>query len=467
MMIEYKGVKKKHKSLAVQPAKAKERVRQSVNLLFDRISVKLAILTRRDILFWCVWLLSTLVFFYLTFGNIRRITVVLGFIVLDLTILSYVIAYLGLYISLGWIFYIVAGFIFSFKKPEQHKPFNPHEPMVSVLIAARNEEKVIKNLLEDLRRQTYKNWEAIVVAHNCTDKTYEVASSIKDDRIKVIKYDGPYGKPVALNYGVKYVRGDIVVVFDADARIESDFLEKLVPYFQKYDAVQVRIESSNSKVNILTALTDLEWVVFTDSVERSGSGFHLFALLGGTGQAIKYSALKDVGFWDEKILVEDYDLSLRLLEKKYKIGYAHDVAVYDEKPCKWSSFFKQRARWMRGNFQILRKYVPRLHKIPQMWHILLSHLSVALNYYGYGLAVLYMLGATYQSFYFPFWIWLWLFNVFMIGLRSLKERGLRGLFFLPLLILFSYHWLVVCWYVPKIKSWRESKTEHFGQFCPI
>ena len=95
-----------------------------------------------------------------------------------------------------------------------------------------------------------------------------------------------------------------------------------MPYFQKYDAVQTRIEASNSKINIITTLTDLEYAAFTDSVQRSASGLDLFALLGGTGQTIKYSALKDVGFWDEKMLVEDYDLSLKLLEKKYKIGRA-------------------------------------------------------------------------------------------------------------------------------------------------
>ena len=434
-----------------------------VNSSLGKVLVKFGILTRKDFLFGCFWFLSSLFFFYLTFGNIKPVTIVLSFVTLDLTVLSYFISYLSMYISLGWIFYLVAGFMFSFKKPEKFKPFNPHAPVVSVLIAARNEENVIKNLLEDLKKQTYQDWEAIVVAHNCTDGTFEAAKSVKDDRIKVLEFNGAYGKPVALNYGVKYAKGDIVVVFDADARIDSDFLEKLVPYFQKYDAVQTFVKASNSKVNILTALTDLEWVTFTDSVEWSASGLDLFALLGGTGQAIKYSALKDVGFWDEKMLVEDYDLSLKLLEKKYKIGYAPNVKVYDEKPCKWSSFFKQRARWLRGDFQILRKYLPKLHKIPHVWHILLSHLSVALCYYGFGLTILYMLGVTYYSFYFPFWIWLWLFNVIIIGLRTLKEKGFKGLLFLPLLILFNYHWLVVCWYVPKVKSWKDSKTEHFGQ----
>jgi len=197
----------------------------NLKVLF-KIVEKCGILTRKDFLFGCFWFISSLFFFYLTFGNIKPVTLVLSFVTLDLTFLSYFISYLSMYISLGWIFYLVAGFVFSFKKPEKFKPFNPHVPVVSVLIAARNEENVIKNLLEDLRKQTYQDWEAIVVAHNCTDGTFEAANSVKDDRIKVLEFNGAYGKPVALNYGVKYVKGDIVVVFDADARIDSDFLEK-------------------------------------------------------------------------------------------------------------------------------------------------------------------------------------------------------------------------------------------------
>jgi cellulose synthase/poly-beta-1,6-N-acetylglucosamine synthase-like glycosyltransferase len=439
-------------------------IKQSwANSSLSKVFVKLGILARKDFFFGCLWFLSSLFFFYLTFGNIKPVIIVLPFVILDLTILSYFISYLSLYISLGWIFYLIAGFLLSFKKTKEIKlKFNPHAPLVSVLIPARNEENVIKNILEDLKKQTYQNWEAIVVAHNCNDRTFEIASSVKDDRIKVLRFNDGYGKPVALNFGVKHAKGDIVVVFDADARIDCDFLDKLIPYFQKYDAVQARVESSNPQMNILTILTDLEWITFTDSVERAGSQLGLFALLGGTGQAIKYSALKDVGFWDERILVEDYDLSLKLLEKGYKLGYAPDVKVYDEKPCKWSSFFKQRARWLRGDFQVLKKYLPRLHKIPQVWHILISHISIALCYYGYVLTILYLLGATYYTFYFHFWIWLWVLNVSIVGLRVLKERGLKMLIFLPLLILFNYHWLVVCWYVPKVKSWKESKTEHFG-----
>lgn len=432
---------------------------------YNKVPQKLGVLTRRDILFGISWISTSLLFFYLTFGEIKPVVFVLSFIILDLTVISYIIVYLTMFISLGWIFHLTTGLIFSFKKPEKFKPPNPHQPVVSVLIPARNEEKVVKNLLEDLKKQTYKNWEAIVVAHNCTDQTYEIAASVKDERIKVFKFDGNYGKPVALNYGAKYVKGDIVVVFDADARIDNDFLEKLVPYFQKYDAVQAYIASSNSKMNILTALADLEWAIFTDSVERSASQLGLFTLLGGTGQAIKYSVLKDVGFWDESILVEDYDLSLKLIEKRYRIGYAPDVKVYDEKPYKWTLFFKQRARWLRGDFQVLKKYIKKLHKIPHVWHILLSHLSVALCYYGYTLTILYMLGATYYSFYFPFWFWLWLFNVGIITIRAFLLKGLKGLLMLPLFILFSYYWLVVCWYVPKIKNWKDSKTEHIGQIA--
>lgn len=426
--------------------------------ILDKIATK----TVKDCLFGLIWFVFSSIVFYVTFGEIRPLVLVLSFVTLDLTILSYVTAYLGLYLSLGWIFYSFAGFVFSFRKPEKFKPFNPHSPMVSILVGARNEEKVIKNLLHDLLKQTYTNWEAIIVAHNCSDRTYEVAKSINDKRIKVFSFKGNYGKPVALNHGARHVKGEIVVVFDADARIDNKFLEKLIPYFQKYDAVQAHIVSSNSNTNILTALADLEFVTFTDLVEHSVSGFGLFALLGGTGQAVKHSVLKEIGYWDEKILVEDYDLTLRLIEKGFRIGFASDVKVYDERPTTWTSFFKQRARWLRGNFQILKKHLLRSWRMPRVWHILLNSFGIFLFYYGLSLTLLYMLGGTFYSFYFPFWFWLWLFQVGIILIRAVLERGIKGLLLFPLFLLYTYHWLIVFWYVPKIKNWKESKTEHFG-----
>lgn len=418
--------------------------------------------TVKDLLFGLTWFLVSFIIFYLTFGEIKPLVFVLSSVTLDLTILSYVPAYIGLYISLGWLFYSATGFAFSFRKPEKFKMFNPHLPIVSILVPARNEERVIGNLLNDLLKQTYACWEAVIVAHNCSDRTYEVAKAITDKRVKVYDFKGNYGKAVALNYGVRHARGEIVVIFDADARIGKRFLEKLVPYFQKYDAVQARIVSSNNNTSILPRLVDLEWLVFTDLVECSLSGFGLFALLGGTGQAVKRSVLKEIGNWDEKNLVEDYDLTLRLLKKGFRIGFAYDVRVYDERPITWTSFFKQRARWLRGNCQILKKHLVRSWREPRIWHLLINHLSIFLFYYGLILTFLYLLGGTFYNFYFPFWYWFWLFQVIITFLRVALERGVKGLLLFPLFLLFTYHWLIALWYVPKIKSWKESKTEHFG-----
>ncbi|UCC33286.1 MAG: glycosyltransferase family 2 protein [Candidatus Bathyarchaeota archaeon] len=428
------------------------------------IIARLGVRTVKDYLFGLTWFLVSFLIFYLTFGEAKPLVLILSFIRLDLTILSYLPAYIGLYISLGWIFYILTGFLFSFRKPEKFKMFNPHAPMVSILIPARDEEKVISNLLSDLSKQTYAAWEAVVVAHNCSDRTYEVAKATADKRVRVLEFRGDYGKPVALNHGIRHTEGEIVVIFDADARIDKRFLENLVPYFQKYDAVQARIVSSNSNSNLLSGLVDLEWLAFTDLVENSLSRFGLFALLGGTGQAVKRFALEETGYWDEKNLVEDYDLTLRLLRKGFRIGFASNVRVYDERPVTWTSFFKQRARWLRGNFQILRKHLARSWTEPRIWHLLVSHFGVFLFYYGLILTFLYLLGGTFYTFYFPFWFWLWLFQVIITFLRIVLERGFKGVLLFPLFLLFMYHWLIALWYIPKIKTWKESKTEHFGDF---
>ena len=88
------------------------------------------------------------------------------------------------------------------------------------MIGARNEEKVITDLLKDVLAQTYKNFEVLVVCHNCSDRTYEVVKQVKDERIKALELkDAPLGKSVALNYGAKHATGEVVIDFDADNSI--------------------------------------------------------------------------------------------------------------------------------------------------------------------------------------------------------------------------------------------------------
>ena len=73
-----------------------------------------------------------------------------------------------------------------------------------------------------------------------------------------------------------------------------------------------------------------------------------------------------------------------------------------------------------------------------------------------------MTGMWYNTFYFEFWWMLWVFQVAILWFRAAWVRKAKGALLFPLFYLFSFHWIIAFFYMFKIKTWKESKTEHFG-----
>lgn len=97
---------------------------------------------------------------------------------------------------------------------------------ISVLVIAHNEEKYIKQCLDSLVVQTRKPDEIVLIAHNCTDKTEEIARAYPE--IKVVHYEGPSGQLYARIRGFEEVSGDIVVCTDGDSWVSKNWVEEIV-----------------------------------------------------------------------------------------------------------------------------------------------------------------------------------------------------------------------------------------------
>lgn len=326
--------------------------------------------TTKDIgFFLLIWITGPILLF-LAFGQSVRQSQRSLF---DLTILTYTIGITATVICVVSTFY---GVLSLFLK---EKPFRGHTftGKFSILIGARNEELVIGNIINDILGQTYQNFEIIVVCHNCEDNTYGIVSRIKDERIKPLELKGAaLGKSVALNYGAKQSTGEVIVVFDADNSIPKDFLEKLSSYFPHFDGVQTKIETKNPDFNILTKLQDLEFLVFTDIYQKTRQSLGLNALFGGTGEAVKRDVLAKVGYYDEWAFSEDFALCTKLTVNKYKLGWCVDTYVLDEKTPWWSDFFRQRARWTKGHFQVIVRYAKNYWNQPLDLHYLIAPMIV-------------------------------------------------------------------------------------------
>jgi cellulose synthase/poly-beta-1,6-N-acetylglucosamine synthase-like glycosyltransferase len=116
------------------------------------------------------------------------------------------------------------------KYKEDIQPDVKSYPKISVIIPAYNEEKVIANTIEGLLETKYPKKEIIFVDDGSKDKTLEIASHYKD-KIKVLHKENG-GKATAINYGVLYSTGEIIVIVDADTIIGRQSLKEIVKGFE-------------------------------------------------------------------------------------------------------------------------------------------------------------------------------------------------------------------------------------------
>lgn len=104
------------------------------------------------------------------------------------------------------------------------------ERLVSVITPAYNAEKYIKDAIDSVLMQTYKNWEMIIVDDGSTDTTVEVISQYEDTRIKLFKIEKNSGVAVAMNTALEKASGTLIAFLDADDIWKPEKLEKHVEF---------------------------------------------------------------------------------------------------------------------------------------------------------------------------------------------------------------------------------------------
>ena len=268
-----------------------------------------------------------------------------------------------------WAFYntpILASGIRDFCKKQQkpHRKAIPEKllPSFSIIVPVKNEELVIKRLLDSLSALNYpqNKREIILVEDGSTDKTNDICTNYAKEHANVQVLHKPIsdGKPSALNYGLAHAKGDLVAIFDADSVPATDALLTVLDYFDdpKVAAVQGRTTSINSKENMLTQFISYEEAVWCEAYLRGKDVLNLFVHLKGSCQFIRRTVLNQLQGFDEAVLSEDMEISARLIENNYKIRYAPNVISLQESPSNLKNLFRQRTRWFRGTMQVAFKY---------------------------------------------------------------------------------------------------------------
>jgi len=114
-----------------------------------------------------------------------------------------------------------------------------YRPLVSVIIPTYNQEQFIYACIKSLLKQTYDNFEAIVVDDGSSDRTPEIVESFKDERIKLFRrsHHGIMKLGDTYNFALSHCRGELVGILEGDDLWPREKLEVQVPAFQRRDVV--------------------------------------------------------------------------------------------------------------------------------------------------------------------------------------------------------------------------------------
>lgn len=172
--------------------------------------------------------------------------------------------------------------------------------------------------------------------------------------IIVVPHSSPKTKPKAMNYGLPFVRGEYLVIFDAEDVPEVDQLKKAVQAFKKVSSqtvcIQAKLNFYNVRQNLLTRLFTAEYSLWFDLVLPGLQSFNAPIPLGGTSNHFKVSALRELLGWDAFNVTEDADLGMRLAKRGYRTAIVEST-TYEEANSDWLNWYNQRSRWIKGYIQ--------------------------------------------------------------------------------------------------------------------
>ncbi len=231
-------------------------------------------------------------------------------------------------------------------------------PYVSLVVAAKDEEAVISNLVRQLCSLDYpdEKYEVWVIDDNSTDKTPVLLKHLgqKYENLKVLRRAAAAsgGKSGALNQVLPLTQGEILAVFDADAQVPPDLLRRVLPLFEREEvgAVQMRKAIANADTNFWTqgqmAEMALDAYVQQQRIAIGGIGD-----LRGNGQFVRRTALERCGGWNEETITDDLDLAFRLHLDQWEIELLSYPAVEEEGVTSALALWHQRNRWAEGGSQ--------------------------------------------------------------------------------------------------------------------
>lgn len=237
---------------------------------------------------------------------------------------------------------------------------------IGIVISARNESKVIGNLIKSIHANDYPQamLKIFVIADNCTDNTAQICRDLgcivfeRFDQTKI-------GKGFALNWLFTQLHTEpqwvdkipeAYIILDADNVIRPNFITEMnKTYDLGYELITSYRNSKNFGANWISSGYGYWFLHEARHLNNSRMILHKSCAISGTGFLISQNVVKEFGNWNFFTLTEDIQCSTEYVISGKKAGYCSTAELYDEQPVKLRQAWRQRERWAKGFYQVFGK----------------------------------------------------------------------------------------------------------------
>lgn len=276
---------------------------------------------------------------------------VLFFLSLSLILYTYIIYPVFLFIFAS-IVQLVRDVKYICHRMDRRRRHCKDLPLVSIIVAAFNEEKVIEEKILNCLLLSYPKdkIEFIIASDGSTDGTNSIVESYGNRGVKLLAFPERSGKSSVLNRTIPHARGEIVILSDANTIYEHDAILNLVRHFSdpKIGGVcgELRLKSSKSETKHESSYWQFENILkFLEN--RIGS------TLGANGgiYAIRKDMFQPI---PPDTVIDDFVIFMKIREKGFKTIFDPEAIAFEETAPDLKGEYKRRTRIGAGNFQSIR-----------------------------------------------------------------------------------------------------------------
>jgi cellulose synthase/poly-beta-1,6-N-acetylglucosamine synthase-like glycosyltransferase len=268
--------------------------------------------------------------------------------------------YLG-YGMLLWLLVSIKRLIYG-KPKKQELPTGDELPEVTLMICAYNEQDIVESKMENTHQIDYPKLKVVWVTDGSNDQTNDYLAKYHD--VEVIYSPERRGKTAALNHGLALVQSELVVMTDANTMLNPESIQEIVRCFMDPKVACVAGEKRVAARHEGQAAAESEGLYWKyESTLKRWDG-ELYSAMGAAGElcAIRRSLYEPM---PENALLDDFVMSLRMVDKGYKIAYTSEAYAMEYGSANLEEESKRKRRIAAGGLQSiwwLRSMLNPLHQ---------------------------------------------------------------------------------------------------------